>query len=88
MNCKYCHLNTHYIDECPTIICKNCKKVGHPQWLCTQSKLNKKTNNINTNNKFSITDEITKKTNNNTINHKTIKSYLNLMNTEWGNLVD
>jgi phosphate starvation-inducible PhoH-like protein len=42
MNCKYCHLSTHYIDECPTIICKNCKKVGHPQWLCSQNKIVKK----------------------------------------------
>jgi len=41
MLCKYCHLTTHYIDECPTIICKICKKIGHPQWLCTEKKPNK-----------------------------------------------
>ena len=40
MNCKYCHLKTHYIDKCPTIICKNCKDIGHPQWLCKDKKNN------------------------------------------------
>jgi hypothetical protein len=33
-NCKYCHLSGHVIDKCPTIICKHCKAVGHPNWLC------------------------------------------------------
>jgi hypothetical protein len=32
--CKYCHLDGHLIDDCPTIICKNCREVGHPNWLC------------------------------------------------------
>lgn len=41
MLCKYCHLSTHFIDECPTIICKICKKIGHPQWLCKDKKINK-----------------------------------------------
>ena len=41
MLCKYCHLTTHFIDECPTIICKICKKIGHPQWLCKDKKYNK-----------------------------------------------
>ncbi len=33
-SCKYCHLNDHLIDKCPTIICKHCKAIGHPNWLC------------------------------------------------------
>ena len=32
--CKYCHLSGHIIDKCPTIICKHCKAIGHPNWLC------------------------------------------------------
>ena len=32
--CKYCHLAGHVIDKCPTIICKHCKAIGHPNWLC------------------------------------------------------
>ncbi len=24
----------HVIDKCPTIICKHCRAVGHPNWLC------------------------------------------------------
>ena len=80
MNCKYCHLSTHYIDECPTIICKNCKKVGHPQWLCSQSKIVKKNNN-----NFSLSNDIIKKKSN---DNKTITSYLKLMDVEWGDLVD
>jgi hypothetical protein len=89
MNCKYCHLNTHYIDECPTIICKNCKKVGHPQWLCGQSKVNKKNTVKANDNKFLLlNDEIIKKKSNDNINYKTIASYLKLVNTQWGNLID
>jgi hypothetical protein len=38
MLCKYCHLKTHLIDKCPTIICKICRDIGHPQWLCTKKK--------------------------------------------------
>lgn len=34
MVCKYCHDKTHYIDTCPVIICKICRDVGHPKWLC------------------------------------------------------
>ena len=40
MICKYCHENTHYIDVCPIIICKICKDIGHPQWLCNKKKNN------------------------------------------------
>ncbi len=47
MLCKYCHLNGHLIDKSPTIICKNCKDVGHPQWLCKLKKNKKETNSIN-----------------------------------------
>lgn len=32
--CKYCHFNTHTIDFCPEIICRNCQKKGHPDWKC------------------------------------------------------
>lgn len=35
--CKYCHLQGHSIDKCPTIVCRVCKAVGHPGWLCTTS---------------------------------------------------
>jgi hypothetical protein len=48
MICKYCHENTHYIDVCPIIICKICKDIGHPQWLCLKKK---------NNNKFIINDK-------------------------------
>jgi hypothetical protein len=39
--CKYCHLEGHVIDSCPTIICKICKEIGHAQWLCTKKTKNK-----------------------------------------------
>ena len=63
MICKYCHLNTHLIDKCPTIICKNCKEVGHPQWLCKDKKDNKIKNNKNVlfEKKYLFDDEIKKK---------------------------
>ena len=47
MICKYCHENTHYIDVCPIIICKICKDIGHPQWLCIKKKNNNKLPNNN-----------------------------------------
>ena len=42
MFCKYCHFKTHIIDNCPTIICKICNGVGHPQWLCKMATDNKR----------------------------------------------
>jgi len=38
MLCKYCHKKDHLIDNCPSIICRKCGKVGHPKWLCTEIK--------------------------------------------------
>jgi hypothetical protein len=76
MNCKYCHLNTHLIDKCPTIICKICKEVGHPQWLCKDKKINKQ-NNIY---------EIKKKIPVDNLKKKNISYYLKLNNTQWSDL--
>ena len=89
MNCKYCHLNTHYIDTCPTIICKNCKDIGHPQWLCKQKK-NTKQNNTNNKvieNKYSLSEDIKKKSSNEQVINKNINYYLKISKQEWGNLV-
>jgi hypothetical protein len=96
MNCKYCHLKTHYIDKCPTIICKICKEVGHPQWLCKEKKISKNnhnnhnnsnTNNINLEKKYNFSDEIKKKPSNDIIIQKNMNYYLNLENELWGDLV-
>ena len=92
MNCKYCHLKTHYIDKCPTIICKICKEVGHPQWLCKEKKFNKninnntKTNNINLEKKYNFSDEIKKKSSENIL-QKNINYYIKLSNEKWSNLI-
>lgn len=87
MNCKYCHLSTHYIDNCPTIICKNCKDVGHPQWLCKQKK-NSKQNNVKfTENKYSMSEDIKKKSSSDNIINKNINYYLKIEKEEWGNLI-
>ena len=45
MICKYCHEKNHLIDNCPNIICKKCNKQGHPQWLCSDKKYDKKNKN-------------------------------------------
>lgn len=74
MNCKYCHLNTHYIDKCPTIICKTCKEVGHPQWLCKEKKKNKIV-------------EI-KKTVSEELNKKNLNYFIKLKNIDWSELVE
>ena len=85
MNCKYCHLTTHNIDKCPTIICKNCKEIGHPQWLCKDKKIVKnvinKTKNINLDKKYTFSDEL-KKSPEITI-LKNINYYLKLQNQDW-----
>lgn len=60
MICKYCHLNGHIIDKCPTIICKNCRDVGHPQWLCKLKK-NKANGMTMTNNEDSKNKKFSKK---------------------------
>jgi len=73
MNCKYCHLNTHTIDKCPTIICKTCKAVGHPQWLCKETVTNNNQKNIKKNK-----NEIT----------KNIAYYLKIKNQDWSDLIE
>jgi hypothetical protein len=80
MNCKYCHLNTHTIDKCPTIICKTCKAVGHPQWLCKESTvvIQKSTK---------VVEENKKKTKNEN-NYKNISYYLKIKNQDWSELTD
>ena len=91
MNCKYCHLKTHYIDKCPTIICKICKEVGHPQWLCKEKKINKINTNYNNSisleKKYNFTDEIKKKSSSDSIIQKNMNYYLNLEKESWGDLV-
>jgi len=90
MNCKYCHLKTHYIDKCPTIICKICKEIGHPQWLCKEKKSIKSNKNINTislEKKYYFSDEIKKNSSSENIIQKNINYYLNMDKELWGNLV-
>ena len=85
MVCKYCHSNSHYIDKCPTIICKNCKDVGHPQWLCKQKKIN---NNKTLEKKYFFTDDNKNKQNVEPISIvKNINYYLKLENKSWSNLI-
>jgi hypothetical protein len=81
MICKYCHLNTHYIEKCPTILCKKCKEIGHPQWLCKDKKINKNTN------KYTITKEIIKTPKEEIlIQNKNIHYYLKFENKLWSEI--
>ena len=83
MLCKYCHLKTHFIDKCPTIICKTCKEIGHPQWLCKDKK-----KNIKTEKKYSFSDELKKKqVSTADIIQKNINYYLKIENQKWGDLI-
>ncbi len=36
-SCKYCKSESHRIDDCPDVVCLNCKQVGHPHWRCNWS---------------------------------------------------
>ena len=95
MICKYCHLKTHFIDKCPTIICKIGREIGHPQWLCTKKKENKKNDNKNDNKndkfekKYSFNDELKKKDSYTPAIHmveKNIEYYKKLKAELWSNL--
>lgn len=49
--CQYCHSKEHDINTCPVIICRYCRKVGHPKWLCKEKDkyIKKKKKNIDKN---------------------------------------
>ena len=81
MICKYCHAKTHLIDKCPTIICKVCKEIGHPQWLC---KLKKNTKSSIVEKKYFFSDEIKKKPDETEIIQKNIDYYLKIEDKPWG----
>ncbi len=38
MSCKYCFQTDHTIEQCKTILCRVCKEIGHPHWLCNKDK--------------------------------------------------
>jgi hypothetical protein len=79
MNCKYCHLQNHIIDNCPTIVCKICKKIGHAQWLCKEIK----PNNISIKQyEKKIEQKIEQ---NKTTKQKNLHYYLNLDKVLWEN---
>jgi hypothetical protein len=93
MLCKYCHLKTHLIDKCPTIICKICRDIGHPQWLCTKKKeMNSKKNddkNYKLDKKYSFNDELKKKDSHTSavqVVEKNIEYYKKLRGELWSNL--
>ena len=91
MLCKYCHLKTHLIDKCPTIICKICRDIGHPQWLCTKKKeMNGKKHddkNYKLDKKYSFNDDLKKKDSPGLqVVEKNIEYYKKLKDEMWSNL--
>ncbi len=42
--CKYCKSQEHEIDNCKDILCRLCKKYGHPHWKCNLNPRNPKFN--------------------------------------------
>jgi hypothetical protein len=84
MICKYCHENTHLIDVCPIIICKICKDIGHPQWLCIKKKNNNKFPNKNLNdNKKELNVKIEISSNN--VSDKNLNYYIKNIDESWDN---
>ncbi len=55
MVCKYCHLSDHSIDNCPTIVCKCCKKIGHALWQCVEKNAPQKKSNTSSSKNVSNT---------------------------------
>lgn len=74
MTCQYCHSNDHEINKCPTIICRYCKKIGHPKWLCKSKDKNDKNDK----------NEKTKKR----IIEKNINYYLKIEKLNWSNIIN
>ena len=58
MSCKYCFQNDHTIEQCKTILCRVCKEIGHPHWLCAKDK--KSTNNRKIDTKAEIKKVVSK----------------------------
>jgi len=79
MNCKYCHSKSHLIDKCPTIICKTCKEVGHPQWLC-MVRMEK--------DNYKKMEDIKKKQPEVIVTQKNIVYYSKMTNIMWSDLVE
>ena len=93
MLCKYCHKKNHVIDNCPSIICRKCNKIGHPKWLCPNTKKNNndETNNITNNTPNNVTKYKTfvAKKQAEEIEERNIKYYLKLINKnhQWGDIL-
>ena len=78
MTCQYCHSKDHTINNCPNIICRYCKQVGHPKWLC------KNKNNIeNKEKKYYNDNEKIKKQIDKNINY-----YLKLQKYKWSEIIN
>jgi hypothetical protein len=45
MSCKYCFQTDHTIETCKSILCKSCKEIGHPYWLCKKNEDKKTSSN-------------------------------------------
>ena len=86
MLCKYCHKKDHLIDNCPSIICRKCGKIGHPKWLCPNTKKITECTKIDTKSKYKTFN--TKKPNEE-LEEKNIKYYLKLINKNynWGDIL-
>jgi hypothetical protein len=88
MLCKYCHLKDHFIDSCPTIICKICKEIGHPQWLCTtKNQQIKPKKNFALEKKYQFSEDIKKKKNFDNNSNKNIEYYIKLSNKQWSDFI-
>lgn len=84
MVCKYCHKKDHVIDNCPSIICRKCGKIGHPKWLCPGIKKNN--DETITENKYK---NFTCKKVAEVKEERNIKYYLKLINRnyDWGDIL-
>ena len=70
--CQYCHSKEHDINHCPVIICRYCRQVGHPKWLCP-----------NKDNKENKDNKVKKK-----YNEKNINYYLKIQNLKWSDVIN
>ena len=88
--CKYCHLDGHLIDNCPTIICKICKDIGHPQWLCTKKPKQKSNSSNNLLNTLAtnMTNNYNYSIEKNIIIPKNLEYYTKLIDKDWGDIVE
>lgn len=76
MSCKYCFQTDHTIETCKTILCRTCKELGHPHWLCKGKDNKKKGSTVS-----QQTSKLTVSTSNTMVKKETVSTPVAIVHT-------